>query len=81
VHDIETFGTNDKAVLVLGALIVVLGVGVTVGILAMRGARAAAYALTSVVGFLGAFAVLTRRSWRYTISAMPVPRCRTMRSA
>jgi DMSO/TMAO reductase YedYZ molybdopterin-dependent catalytic subunit len=57
---IETFGTNDKAVLVAGALIVVLGVGVTVGVLAMRGARAAAYALTSVIGLLGSFAVLTR---------------------
>jgi DMSO/TMAO reductase YedYZ molybdopterin-dependent catalytic subunit len=57
---IETFGTNDKAVLVLGALVVVLGIGVTVGILAMRGARAAAYALTSVIGLLGSFAVLTR---------------------
>ena len=57
---IETFGTNDKAVLVAGALIVVLGVGVTVGILAMRGARAAAYALTSAIGLLGSFAVLTR---------------------
>ena len=57
---VETFGTNDKAVLVFGALVVVLGIGVTVGILAMRGARAAAYALTSVIGLLGAFAVLTR---------------------
>ena len=57
---IETFGTNDKAVLVAGALIVVLGIGVTVGILAMRGARAAAYALTSAIGLLGSFAVLTR---------------------
>ncbi|TFH19454.1 MAG: molybdopterin-binding oxidoreductase [Acidimicrobiales bacterium] len=57
---IETFGTNDKAVLVFGALIVVLGFGVTAGILAVRGARATAYAITSVVGFLGAFAVLTR---------------------
>ena len=31
---IETFGTNDKAVLVFGALIVVLGIGVAVGVLA-----------------------------------------------
>jgi DMSO/TMAO reductase YedYZ molybdopterin-dependent catalytic subunit len=57
---IETFGTNDKAVLVVGALVVVLVVGVTVGILATRGARSAAYAITGVVGFLGAYAVLTR---------------------
>ncbi len=57
---VETFGTNDKAVLVFGALIVVFGVGIAVGVLAMRGARSTAYALTGVVGMLGAFAVLTR---------------------
>ncbi len=57
---IEQFGTNDKAVLVAGALVVVLALGVTVGILAMRGARAAAYALTSAIGIIGGFAVLTR---------------------
>jgi DMSO/TMAO reductase YedYZ molybdopterin-dependent catalytic subunit len=57
---IETFGTNDKAVLVAGALIVVIGIGIVVGVLAMRGARGAAYALTCVIGFLGSFAVLTR---------------------
>ena len=57
---IETFGTNDKAVLVLGALIVVFVVGIAVGVLAMRGARGAAYSLTGVVGVLGAWAVLTR---------------------
>jgi len=57
---IDTFGTDDKVVLILGALIVVLGIGITVGVLAMRGARGAAYALTSVIGLLGAFAVLTR---------------------
>ncbi len=57
---IETFGTNDKAVLVAGALIVVVGIGIVVGVLAMRGARGAAYALTCVIGFLGSFAVLTR---------------------
>ncbi|MEM9515632.1 MAG: molybdopterin-dependent oxidoreductase [Actinomycetota bacterium] len=57
---IDTFGTNDKAVLVAGALIVILGLGVVVGLLAMRGARSAAYALTSAIGVVGAFAVLTR---------------------
>ncbi len=39
---IDTFGTNDKVVLVLGALIVLLGIGIGVGVLAMRGARAGA---------------------------------------
>jgi DMSO/TMAO reductase YedYZ molybdopterin-dependent catalytic subunit len=57
---IDTFGTNDKVVLVLGALIVIAGIGIGVGLLAMRGARGAAYALTSLVGLLGASAVLTR---------------------
>ena len=57
---IEQFGTNDKAVLVFGALIVVLVIGVGVGVLAMRGQRAAAYALTCVIGLMGGFAVLIR---------------------
>ena len=41
---IEQFGTNDKAVLIAGAIVVVLVLGVTVGIMAIRGARAGAYA-------------------------------------
>lgn len=57
---IETFGTNDKAVLVVGALAVLLGIGIGVGVLAMRGARAAAYSLTAVIGVVGSWAVLTR---------------------
>lgn len=57
---IETFGTSDKAVLVAGALIVLLIIGIGVGVLAMRGARSAAYALTCVTGVIGAWAVLTR---------------------
>ncbi len=57
---IEAFGTNDKAVLVAGAMIVVIVIGIAVGVLAMRGARSAAYALTCVIGLLGSFAVLTR---------------------
>ncbi len=57
---IEQFGTNDKAVLVLGAVIVVLGLGALVGVLAMRGARAAAYAMTAVIGVVGSWAVLIR---------------------
>ncbi len=57
---IDTFGTNDKVVLVVGALVVLLGIGIGVGVLAMRGARAAAVALTCVTGVIGAWAVLTR---------------------
>ena len=57
---IEQFGTSDKAVLVSGALIVVLGLGVIVGILMMRGERVGAFALTGVIGILGVWAVLIR---------------------
>ncbi len=59
---IEQFGTNDKVVLVLGALVVVVGLGITVGLMAMRGSRAGAFAVTSAIGVIGAFAVLTRPS-------------------
>jgi DMSO/TMAO reductase YedYZ molybdopterin-dependent catalytic subunit len=57
---IDTFGTNDKVVLVVGALVVLLGIGMAVGVLAMRGARSAAIALTCLTGVIGAWAVLTR---------------------
>ena len=46
--------------LVTGALIVVLALGIMVGILAMRGSRAGAYALDVGIGVLGAVAVLSR---------------------
>jgi DMSO/TMAO reductase YedYZ molybdopterin-dependent catalytic subunit len=57
---IRQFGTNDKAVLVAGALIVVLGLGALVGVLAIRGERAAAFAMTGVIGIAGAWAVMIR---------------------
>ena len=57
---IEQFGTNDKVVLVAGALIVVLGVGAIIGILAVRGERGFAYGLTVAVGVMGAWAVFLR---------------------
>jgi hypothetical protein len=57
---IRTFGTADKVVLVAGALIVVLGLGALIGVLAMRGARVAAYVLTAAIGVVGAWAVLIR---------------------
>ena len=57
---IEQFGTNDKAVLVTGALIVVLGLGAIIGILAVRGERGFAYGLTIAVGLMGAWAVWLR---------------------
>jgi DMSO/TMAO reductase YedYZ molybdopterin-dependent catalytic subunit len=63
---IATFGTNDKVVLVVGALVVLVGIGMGVGVLAMRGSRGAAYALTSVTGLLGAWAVLTRPEPTFT---------------
>ncbi len=57
---IEQFGTNDKVVLVAGALIVILGLGAVVGILMMRGERTGAFVLTGAIGVIGAWAVLIR---------------------
>lgn len=57
---IETFGTADKVVLVAGALVTILGVGALVGVLTIRGNRLLAYALTSIIGLVGAFAVMIR---------------------
>ncbi|MAT06185.1 MAG: hypothetical protein CL424_14190 [Acidimicrobiaceae bacterium] len=57
---IETFGTADKAVLILGTFVSLAVIGSIVGILAVRGARAAAYAVTSVVGLIGVWAVSMR---------------------
>ncbi len=57
---IEQFGTNDKAVLVAGALIVVMGLGVLVGIMMMRGQRTSAMMLTATIGVVGGWAVLIR---------------------
>ena len=60
------FGTNDKVGAAhLGALIVVFGLGVTVGVLAMGGARSAAFSLTGVIGVVGAWAVLIRPAPRF----------------
>lgn len=57
---IDVFGTADKAVLVFGALVVILGVGVLVGLLAIRGERVPAYVLTAMIGVIGAFSVIIR---------------------
>ncbi len=57
---IDTFGTSDKAVLVAGALMTIAAIGMIIGVLMVRGARVAAFALTIAVGFIGAFAVLIR---------------------
>lgn len=57
---IDVFGTADKAVLVLGALLVILGLGALIGMLAIRGERVAAYTLTGLIGLVGTFAVMIR---------------------
>jgi DMSO/TMAO reductase YedYZ molybdopterin-dependent catalytic subunit len=57
---IEQFGTSDKAVLVAGALFVILVIGAIVGVLAARGERGLAYGLTVAVGAMGAWAVWLR---------------------
>src|SRR5262245_56301838 len=55
---ISTFGTSDKAVLVLGTLFSLAVIGSIVGILAVRGQIMAAYTVTAVVGLIGLWAVL-----------------------
>jgi DMSO/TMAO reductase YedYZ molybdopterin-dependent catalytic subunit len=57
---IDTFGTSDKAVLVLGTLFSLAVIGSIVGILAVKGRIVAAYAVTVVVGLIGVWAVLER---------------------
>ena len=57
---IDTFGTADKAVLLLGTVISLAVIGSIVGTLAVRGARAAAYAVTAIVGLIGVYAVSLR---------------------
>ncbi|MGH9132315.1 MAG: molybdopterin-dependent oxidoreductase, partial [Ilumatobacteraceae bacterium] len=57
---IETFGTADKAVLVLGSLIVLAVIGSIVGILAVRGHRVEASIVALSTGLIGALAVLQR---------------------
>ena len=57
---IETFGTSDKAVLVLGTLFSLIVIGSIVGILAVRRHMLAAYVVTAFVGLIGMWAVLAR---------------------
>ena len=57
---IETFGTADKAVLVVGTLFSLAVIGSIVGILAVKGRIMAAYTVTVVVGLIGVWAVLER---------------------
>ncbi|MEM1332813.1 MAG: hypothetical protein AAGG08_05085, partial [Actinomycetota bacterium] len=56
----ETFGTDQKTVLVAGAVIVVFGLGTVIGALAVRGERGLAYGLTAAIGVIGAWAVIRR---------------------
>jgi len=57
---IDWFGTADKAVLIIGTLLSLAVIGSIVGNLAVKGNRAAAYAVTAVVGLIGVFAVMMR---------------------
>ena len=57
---IDTFGTADKAVLVVGTLFSLAVIGSIVGILAVKGRIVAAYIVTGVVGLIGVWAVLER---------------------
>ncbi len=57
---IDTFGTADKAVLILGTILSLAVIGSIVGLLAVKGSRAAAATVSAVVGLIGAWAVLMR---------------------
>ena len=57
---IDTFGTADKAVLVLGSLIVLAVIGSIVGILTVRRHRTEAYIVALLTGLIGILAVLQR---------------------
>jgi DMSO/TMAO reductase YedYZ molybdopterin-dependent catalytic subunit len=57
---IAWFGTADKAVLILGTVFSLAVIGSVVGILAVRGNRPSAYAVTIVVGLTGMWAVTMR---------------------
>jgi DMSO/TMAO reductase YedYZ molybdopterin-dependent catalytic subunit len=57
---IDWFGTADKAVLIIGTLLSLAVIGSIVGTLAVQGNRTAAYAVTVVVGVIGAWAVTVR---------------------
>ena len=57
---IDTFGTADKAVLVIGSLIVLAVIGSIVGILAVRGHRNEAFIVVLFTGLIGVLAVLQR---------------------
>lgn len=56
----ETFGTDQKTVLVAGAVIVVFVLGTLIGVLAVRGERGFAYGLTLAIGVIGVWAVWLR---------------------
>lgn len=57
---IAWFGTADKAVLIIGTLLVLLGVGSLVGVMAMRDRLITALSISAFIGFVGAAAVLAR---------------------
>lgn len=57
---IDTFGTADKAVLILGTLVALAVIGSVVGLLMLAGKRAAACVLTGLTGVIGVWAVAER---------------------
>jgi DMSO/TMAO reductase YedYZ molybdopterin-dependent catalytic subunit len=57
---IDTFGTADKPALIVGTFLVLGVIGSLVGVLAVSGRTAAAYAVTVAVGGVGAMAVVAR---------------------
>ncbi len=57
---IDTFGTNDKVVLIAGTLLVLAGFAVLAGVLATRGRWGAAFGVVAIFAVCGAAAALGR---------------------
>jgi DMSO/TMAO reductase YedYZ molybdopterin-dependent catalytic subunit len=57
---VDTFGTADKAILILGTLISLGVIGSIVGLLAVKRQMRAAYTVTGIVGAIGLWAVTAR---------------------
>ena len=62
----EQFGTADKDVLISGAFITIVLIGIAIGVAAVRGMQRLAVAATLVTGAIGAWAVSQRPSYSFS---------------
>jgi DMSO/TMAO reductase YedYZ molybdopterin-dependent catalytic subunit len=69
---VDTFGTADKAVLILGTMLSLAVIGSLVGLLAVKGSRSAAVAVTAVVGVIGVWAVTMRPAPTFSKALPPI---------